>query len=111
MIKVASGRTSPQDWVDYNGGPGGIYVDVDTSSAKFVTTPHYFVALHGASTQWRACGMNSIYNESPTGFRVYLAWADNDGHSPNAPLNPLRANFASVKKWYLKWTGIETEPS
>lgn len=108
MIKIASGQTSTNDWVDYNGGPGGVYIDVDTSSANFTTTPHYIVALHGNGFQWRACGVNSIYNETSTGFQVYLAWADNDGHAPTSSQSPLRANFASSKGWYLKWTGIET---
>ena len=106
MIKISSGQTSTNDWVDY--GSGGIYIDVDTSAANFTTTPHYLVALHGNGYQWRVSGINAIYNETPTGFRVYLAWADNDGHSPSNPQNPLRANFATSRGWYMKWTGIES---
>ena len=105
MLKIAQGVTSPKDWVNYQSTVGGIYVDVDTSSCGFTETPHYITALEGKSHLWCANGANSIYNASPTGFRVYLRWTDDDGHFGG--LNPLKVSTAKKYNWHLKWTAIQ----
>ncbi len=104
MIQIAQGITSANDWVDYH--QRGIYVDVDTSQANFTSTPHYIVSLEGDGYHWCANGTTSIYEPTPTGFRVYLRWTDDKGHYNHH--NPLRADFAKQKNWHLKWTGILT---
>jgi hypothetical protein len=104
MIHIDQGVTTKDDWKDY--GNLGIYVDVDTSSSGFTETPHYMVSLEGNTHHWSTSGANSIYNPTPTGFRVYLRWTDDNGHYGNH--NPLRINHAQTFNWHLKWTGIQT---
>ncbi|MBW1298001.1 T9SS type A sorting domain-containing protein [Aquimarina litoralis] len=114
QIKIGQGVTSPSDWVDYN--TTGIYVDVDTKSCGFTTTPHYLVTLESISNKgfhWYISGVPSIYNVTPTGFRVYLRWTDAPSDLPtvgslNFP-NPLRASTAKDRDWVIRWTGIEME--
>lgn len=106
MLQIAQGVTSPNDWKDYNNQ--GIYIDVDTSACKFTQTPHYIVSLEGNSHHWAANGATSIYNATPTGFRIYLRWTDDNGHYGN--YNPLRIGLAQRYNWHLKWTGIQTCP-
>lgn len=110
MLKIAVGKTTANGWTNYDGASGGIRLDVDTSAAKFTNTPNYHVSLHSVEGfQWRSTGTTAIYNDTPTGFTVYIGWADWNGHGPNDPFNPLTAAFAQEKGWYVKWTGIETE--
>ena len=52
------------------------YLDVDTSAGKFTSTPRYFTTLGGNSSHWATTGATSIYNATPTGFRVYVRWSD-----------------------------------
>lgn len=110
MAKIVSGQTTKNDWQDYiaYGQQYGLYVDVNTSSAGFSKTPHYVVTLEGNGYHWRVCGSNAIYNPTTRGFRVYITWADNEGHTPRNPIMPLTKAFAQTQNWHLKWTGIET---
>jgi len=112
---VAQGVTSSNDWVDYNGGVGGIYVDVNTSACGFTQTPHYLVTLESTTNSgyhWYINGVPSIYLATSTGFRVYLRWADHPSDNPtigslNFP-NPLRASTAQNRNWVIRWTAITT---
>ncbi|WP_298419223.1 T9SS type A sorting domain-containing protein [uncultured Kordia sp.] len=112
---VAQGVTAPSDWIDYNGGVGGIYVDVNTSACGFTQTPHYLVTLESTTNSgyhWYINGVPSIYSATPTGFRVYLRWADHPSDNPtigglNFP-NPLRASTAQNRSWVIRWTAITT---
>ncbi|WP_420571681.1 T9SS type A sorting domain-containing protein [Kordia sp.] len=112
---VAQGVTTPNDWVDYNGGVGGIYVDVNTSACGFTQTPHYLVTLESTTNSgyhWYINGVPSIYLATPNGFRVYLRWADHPSDNPtigglNFP-NPLRASTARNRNWVIRWTAIST---
>ena len=72
---VGQGVTDPNDWVDY--GNLGIYVDVNTSACGFTQTPHYLVTLESITNRgshWYVSGVPSVYNVTPTGFRVYIRW-------------------------------------
>lgn len=112
---VGQGVTSPNDWVDYNGGVGGIYVDVNTSACGFTQTPHYLVTLESLTNSgyhWYISGVPSIYSATPNGFRVYLRWTDTPSDAPtigslNFP-NPLRASTALNRNWVIRWTAITT---
>ncbi|MBQ4803990.1 T9SS type A sorting domain-containing protein [Aquimarina sp. MMG015] len=114
QIKIGQGVTSPADWVDYN--TTGIYVDVDTKSCEFTTTPHYLVTLESISNKgfhWYISGVPSVYNATSTGFRVYLRWTDAPSDLPtvgslNFP-NPLRASTAADRDWVIRWTAIEMQ--
>ncbi len=110
---VGQGVTSPNDWVDYNGGVGGIYVDVNTSACGFTETPHYLVTLESLTSSgyhWYISGVPSVYSPTSTGFRVYLRWTDTPSDAPtigslNFP-NPLRASTALNRNWVIRWTAI-----
>lgn len=114
QIKIGQGVTSPNDWVDNN--TTGIYVDVDTKSCGFTTTPHYLVTLESISNKgfhWYISGVPAIYNTTPTGFRVYLRWTDAPSDLPtvgslNFP-NPLRASTAQDRDWVIRLTAIEMQ--
>jgi hypothetical protein len=97
--KIATGSTNPSAWQQYNPpGNTGVYVDVDTSPAGFTKTPTYITALHGFSSHWATAGASSIYNATPTGFRIYIRWLDGQ------PLTPQRAQELG---WHIQWIGIE----
>jgi len=94
--KIATGATRPNEWQQYS--PGGIRVDVDTSAARFTKTPTYITAIHGSSHHWATVGASSVYNASPTGFTIYVRWADGG--------NLLIAD-AQRDGWHIQWIGIE----
>jgi hypothetical protein len=98
-IKICSGSTTPgsTNWQPYTGNTG-VYLDVDTSAGKFTSTPHYFVTLGGNSSHWATTGATSIYNATPTGFRVYVRWSD------GSALTPAQANSS---QWHINWLGVE----
>ncbi len=114
QVKIGQGVTSPDDWINYN--TTGIYVDVNTSACGFTTTPHYNVTLESTTNSgyhWYVSGTTSLYNVSPTGFRVYLRWTDHPSElatvgSLNFP-NPLRVSTAENRNWVIRWTGIEMQ--
>src|SRR5258705_3852714 len=97
VIRIGSGQTraGSTSWLVY--GPSGIYVDVNTSSAGFTTTPVYVTSIGGNSSHWSTTGATSIYNATATGFRVYVRWVD------GAPLTPATANGF---QWRINWLGI-----
>jgi hypothetical protein len=98
-IKIASGSTTPgsTNWQPYSGDTG-VYLDVDTSTGKFTTTPKYFTSIGGNSSHWATTGVTSLYAPSPTGFRVYVRWSD------GSALTPAQANSF---QWHVNWLGIE----
>jgi hypothetical protein len=83
-------------WQQYPGGEG-IYVDVDTSSAGFTTTPIYITSIGGATSHWWTTGATSIYAPTPTGFRVYVRWAT------GGSLTPALANEYG---WHINWVAV-----
>ncbi|MFE9611921.1 hypothetical protein [Streptomyces sp. NPDC006012] len=96
--RIGSGKTTAgQGWQAY--GPNGIYIDVDTSSARFTGTPTYVSSVGGAGgTQWATTGSAAIYEPTRTGFRVYLRWSDGTALSPA---------HAADKGWYINWIGVD----
>jgi hypothetical protein len=97
-LKVGTGSTTPGStaWTPYI--PTGLYLDIDTSSAKFSSTPVYVASIGStAGNQWTVAGVNGIYNPTATGFRVYIRWLD------NSPLTPATANGFG---WFINWIGV-----
>jgi hypothetical protein len=96
--RIASGRTNPGStaWVAY--GASGIYVDVDTTAARLTGNPVYVTSIGGTSNQWATTGATSIYAPTPTGFRVYVRYAD------GGPLTPAVANGY---QWHINWIAME----
>jgi len=104
---VFSGSTTPgsTNWREYIGSDGklsGIYLDVDTSSAGFTSTPNYFTSLGGDGWHWSIVGATSIYKPTRNGFRVYILNARGAIRTPE---------FANEKKWHINWVGIESNNS
>jgi len=95
---IAKGSTpvGNTDWQQYPDGEG-VYVDVDTSSAGATTTPIYITSLGGRLAHWSTTGATSIYEPTPTGFRVYVRW------SAGGPLTPAEANF---NEWHINWIAV-----
>ncbi|WP_323395268.1 M57 family metalloprotease [Myxococcus guangdongensis] len=88
---VCKGQT-PQGataWQQYD--TNGIYLDVNTSSCGFGSTPLYFTSLGGNSSHWQALGATSIYNPTATGFRVFIY------------LPGLTTTQANSWGWHLNW--------
>jgi len=83
-------------WQQYPGGEG-VFLDVDTSSAGFTTTPIYITSIGGTTHHWATTGATSIYTPTPTGFRVYVRY------STGGPLTPAIANQYG---WHINWIAV-----
>jgi hypothetical protein len=83
-------------WQQYPGGEG-VFLDVDTSSAGFTTTPIYITSIGGTTHHWATTGATSIYIPTPTGFRVYVRY------STGGPLTPAIANQYG---WHINWIAV-----
>ena len=96
--RIASGRTLPGStaWQVYTAN--GIYVDVDTSAAHLTGSPVYVTSIGGLERHWSTIGATSIYQSSPTTFRVYVRWVD------NSPINPATAHAYG---WHINWIAME----
>jgi hypothetical protein len=93
-LRIVVGKTDAQKtpWVQYN--TGGIYVDIDTSSAGFSSTPYYFTSLGGHTNNWMAQGVTSIYLPTAKGFRIHINYRD------------LTVAQATGWGWYINWVAI-----
>jgi hypothetical protein len=93
-LRIVVGQLDPQTthWVQY--ASGGIYADVDTSSAGFSATPLYFTSLGGHTNNWLARGVTSIYHPTPRGFRVHLSYPE------------LTVTKAKEWGWYINWMAV-----
>jgi len=80
-------------WQQYPGGEG-VFVDVNTSSFGFQYTPIYITSLGAKLGSWGVIGATSIYNPTPTGFRVYVRYAT------GGSLTPAVAN---QNGWHINW--------
>ncbi|MGH8000540.1 MAG: hypothetical protein ACREPR_14200 [Brasilonema sp.] len=105
--KIASGSTTPgaTNWQPYTNPavPGWIYVDIDTSGAKFTATPQYTISIGDPNDFGAAAwtlGTSTVYLATPTGFRVYLRFT-NESNQPN-----LTPEIANQYKWQVNWIGI-----
>ncbi len=101
-VQIASGSTPVGNtaWQSYSDGQGGegVFVDVDTSSANFTTTPIYTTSLGGFGYHWLTAGATSIYTPTATGFRVYVRWSNGVGG--------LTPAFANSVGWHINWIGV-----
>jgi len=97
-MKVCAGSTgrTTTDWTNY--GSTGVYYDVDISDCGFKTVPTVTTALEGSSHHWLSIGTSSIYNTSPSAFRIYL-------QNTYANHNPQNG-FAESKKWNVEWIAV-----
>jgi hypothetical protein len=97
---VAAG-SSPKDgsgWQTYpGGGPGALFIDVNTSAAGFSRTPVYVTSLGGRTRHWELVGVSAVYQPTATGFRVHLR------HLKDVPITRLDALDNS---WHVNWHAI-----
>ena len=92
-LQVVGGATPVGNtaWQPYT---EGIFVDVDTSSAQFASTPIYITSLGGNGGHWATTGATSIYLPTRTGFRVYVRWANGGSLTPA---------IANQNGWHINW--------
>jgi hypothetical protein len=96
---ISAGRTPPGlDWQQYSNN-AGVFIDVNTEGYHFGTTPVYVTALHGRSHHWATTGGSSVYNPTPTGFRVYIRKPDGGS---------LLVSEAQSLGWHIQWIATET---
>ncbi len=98
-VQIAARGSTPLGntaWQQYPGGEG-VYVDIDTSSAGFTTTPIYITSIEGITRHWGTTGATSIYLATPKGFRVYVRYFD------GSPLTPAEANNNG---WHINWIAV-----
>jgi len=93
--RIRCGSTTSSAWKKYSSS--GVFVDVDTKSAGFSSTPTYVASLAGSTHHWATTGGSSIYNPTKDGFRIYVRWAD------GKPLTPADAKRTG---WHVTWVGI-----
>jgi hypothetical protein len=82
---------SPAEWKYFS--PSGIYRDVSTTSAGYISTPRYVTSVHGDTHHWTARGTHMVYNPTKSGFRTYLYTSVNSGS-------------AASYGWSVCWMGI-----
>ncbi len=97
FYKLGAGQTTPgkTDWKQYS-TPNGIFVDVDTTEAKFTGTPIYTTSLAGNNHHWSTTGGSCIYNPTEKGFRIFIK-AD----------HALTPDFANARQWHINWIGVQ----
>jgi hypothetical protein len=98
-VQIGRGSTPAGNtaWQQYTGTGGGVFVDVNTSSAGFTTTPIYITSLGGTGFIWETTGATSIYVPTPTGFRVYVRFPDGRSLTPA---------FANQYQWHINWIAV-----
>jgi hypothetical protein len=80
-----------------NPGDDAVFVDIDTSSEFFRSTPIYITSLGGTVKHSRAIGATSIYTPTQRGFRVYVR------SGTGVSLTPAIANQDG---WHINWIAI-----
>lgn len=94
-LKMVCGNTNPSAWQTYIDGRT-VYVDVDTTVAGFSSNPFILSTLGGSGWHWKTYGATSIYDLTPTSFRVYV-------YNINSTMN---AADALSWGWSLNWCAI-----
>lgn len=107
--KICSGRTDPGvGWVDCDGTQGcgtgqGIFLDIDTSSCGFTSTPVIASSISG-SASWALNGESAIYQADQDSFRVYVTSTDEvfvsrvNVNTTNATANGWRINWIAMEE-------------
>jgi hypothetical protein len=91
--RTARGKHS--GWKQF--GSHSLFMDVDTSAAKFKTVPHYVAALDGYHSHWRTVGSHSLYHPTTTGFRVFILYE----------LSTITPQDAAKWGWTVNWVASE----
>ena len=95
--KVCSGTTGRRV-TDYQAYGNNVYVDVDMTGCGFAKVPNVVISVEGSSSHWVAEGTSSVYNSTPTSFRVYLK---------NESSGVARGNLnAEGIQWNIDWIAV-----
>ena len=94
--KVRFGATpiGKTDWKLYQNKAGGIFVEIDTTSAGFEETPIYLVNLAGKTSHWTSSGGSNVYAATPTSFRVYIQQTN------------ITVERANEWEWVVNWIAV-----
>ena len=95
--KVCSGTTG-RLVTEFQAYGNNVYVDVDMTGCGFAKIPNVVVSVEGSSSHWLAQGTSSVYNTTPTSFRVYL-------NNEKAGVDKGNLNTESYK-WNLDWIAV-----
>jgi hypothetical protein len=71
-----------------------LYVDVDTKSSDFKSTPKYITSIHGGSNHWRVTGAHAVYNPKKDSLRMYVVY-------PSA----ITPAIAEASDWTIAYVG------
>jgi len=100
-LRMVCGESSPANWEQYVEygipQPDELTTYIDTSSAGFTNVVAYISALKGTAGIWRTTGGDAIYEQSATGFRVYV-----DDYNPTE-MTPAQA---LTWGWRVQWCGV-----
>ena len=75
-----------------------MYVEVDMTKCGFAKIPNVVISVEGSSHHWMALGTSSVYNVTPTTFRVYL-------HNQEASAAAGVLNEEKYK-WNIEWVAV-----
>jgi hypothetical protein len=73
LFSIITGSTKTTDWTLY-AYAAAITVYVDLSQYKLTKAPYVYTSLNGNGMHYATIGATSIYELSPSGFRVYVGW-------------------------------------
>jgi len=95
-VKVCAGSTGRKttDWVDYHSD--GLYYDVDISDCNFIRIPTVTTSVEGNGNHWKFTGTSSIYNTSPTTFRMYVQHLSRD----------IQDEKFETRTWNIEWIAV-----
>jgi hypothetical protein len=95
--EICGGTTTKGAWDVWSAyGSTGLFIDVDTTSCKLTeAVPRYVSSIVGDSAHWQLTGVNSIYEASSTGFRIYM-WHP-------VLRGKFMKYFAARYNWRLSW--------
>ena len=90
----------------------GLTTSIDTSAAKFQTTPSYMAqiagsrAITGTTAATIIVDFVTVNNESPTGFTLQMAVPALGAVNPDAIRDPSSGLMAQLN-WTVNWMGVE----
>ena len=94
-----SGNSS--NWQKYTATPNGIFIDVDICDLGLTKTPVVTTSLTCTSSCWSVSGVDSIYNLTNKGFRVYIRF--------NADIGNLTVETALRDNYVLNYVVFPRE--
>lgn len=96
---ICGGTTSAASsvWKEWDAmGSNGLYMDVDTSKCNLKDAhPRYLTSVGGESAHWQLIGVNSVYDSTPTKFRLNLWHPTLRGR--------YLMYFAARYRWSINW--------